>query len=103
MPAGPIVDGKDFNYFNKVTVSAANFGTNADVVINFRGQVGFSMMNESNGVVEYSFNGNTLHGDIDSSKDSKTLKFDSRRITKIWFRLKSGGPCVIRVEAWAAL
>lgn len=103
MPAGPIVNGKDFNFFLRVTVGAASFPTEAQVVFNFRGQQGFTLMNEGSSVIEYSFNGTTLHGDMDSSKDSKTLKFDNRRVNKIWFRLKSGSSSEVRVEAWAAM
>lgn len=32
---------------------------------------------------------------------SENLKFDNRRVSRIWFRLKSGAPSTVRVEAWA--
>ena len=97
----PITQGADFNFFQKVTVSGASFATNADVAINIKFQEGFTISNEGTSVIEYSFNGTTLHGDLDSAKDSKTVKFDHRRVTAIWFRLKSGSSSVVRVEAWS--
>lgn len=94
--------GKDFNFFKKVDVTSAVFvdGT-PDIIITFSNRSLF-FMNEGTGVVEYSFNGNTVHGELDSTKDSKTLKFDNRTSALIWFRVKSGssGPITVRVDAW---
>ncbi len=67
---GPITDGVDFNFFQKVIVTNTTFGVGADgyaadVLILLRGNViGFTLVNEGSEVVEYSFNGNTLHGDM---------------------------------------
>lgn len=103
---GPIVDGFDSNFFKKVTISVTTFGANndgygADVVFNIRGQQSFSMINEGSTVVEYSFNGSALHGDMTPGFPSEALTFDNRRVSKIWFRCPSGGSSIIRVEAWA--
>ncbi len=104
MAIGPITDGKDFNYFTKLVISTPTFPSTPQVVINFKGQEGLTLNNEtSGGVVEYSFNGTTLHGEMDGSKTSKDLKWDHRRVSKIWFRLKSGSASTIRVEAWAKM
>lgn len=104
MPLGPITQGFDFNFFKKVTIINATFNSQADVVFNIKYLSSFTLMDEtSSTVVEYSFNGTTLHGEMDSSKDSKTLLFDNRRVTGIWFRMKSGASAVIRVEAWAGI
>lgn len=101
---GPITQGKDFNFFQKVTVSSANFNASADVAINIRNQAGLILSNETTGsVVEYSFNGNTLHGDLTFGQGSQTIKFDNRRVNFIWLRLKSGGTATVRVEAWAGI
>lgn len=102
MTLGPIINGKDFNFFRRVTVVSTSFSSDCNIVINITGQEGFTMHNEGTGIVEYSFNGNTVHGDMDSTKDSKTLKFDHRRVSKIWFRIKTGSSIPVRFEAWAA-
>lgn len=99
-----ITNGKDFNFFQRVSVSfssASAYQTDADIVFNFRGEQSFTLMNEGSSVIEYSYNGTTTHGDMDSTKDSKTLRFDNRRVSRIWFRVKSGSTSSVRVEAWA--
>lgn len=98
----PIVNGKDFNFFQKVTVDGYEFPQLADVAISFRGQFSFTLVNEGNNVIEYSFNGNTLHGDLTPDTPTSALAFDNRRISKIWFRAPGGGDPVVRIEAWTA-
>ena len=99
-----ITQGKDFNYFKKVTVINAEFDSeNPEVVFNFRNQVAFSIINEGDTIVEYSFNSSTLHGDMTPGTPSSAIVFDNRRVSKIWFRNPSGGSNIVRVEAWAAI
>lgn len=100
--AGPITRGIDYNYFNKLTISAASFATNSDAAPISRGQITFSLVNEGTGVIEYSFNGNTLHGDLTPGTPTAALFFDDRRVGQIWFRLKSGAASIVRIEAWSA-
>lgn len=99
-PLDKIINGRDFNFFKKVTVSSATFQDQCDAIITFPTQ-SVTFLLDGTGVVEYSFNGNTTHGDMDSSKSTKGLVFDNRRVSKIWFKLISGGPVTIRIEAWA--
>lgn len=98
---GPILQGHDFNFYQKLTISSATFASEANTVFNFRGQQNFSLMNQGTGVIEYSFNGNTLHGDLTPSTGSVALTFYNRRVSRIWFRLASGSPTIVRIEAWA--
>lgn len=99
--------GRDYNYFQKTAVNWSTFGGGAsdgygpDQIITFSTQ-GVMFLNEGSGVVEYSFNGNTVHGELDSSKITAGLSFDNRVISMIWFRVKSGstGPITISVQAW---
>lgn len=100
--------GRDYNFFEKIDVNWAEFGENSvdgeqpDMVITFPTQ-SIMLLNEADaGIVEYSFNGNTIHGELDAEKASKGLVFDNRVASPIWFRLKSGstGPITIRVDAW---
>jgi len=100
--------GRDFNFYEKINVVATDFGSESvdgqqpDIIITFPTQ-SVLFLNEGTGVVEYSFNGNHVHGELDSSLPSKALSFDNRVISFIWFRLKSGnvGPITIRVDAWS--
>lgn len=102
--------GKDFNFYQKVAVSATTFGGTSvsgaqpDIIITFPTEsiMFLSEGSGSTGVVEYSFNGNTVHGELDPSLPSKTLSFDNRTVSMIWFRIKSGssGTVTIRVDAW---
>lgn len=102
--------GKDFNYYQKMDISWSTFGGGSldgqspDMVITFPTQSVMFLNEETGGtqVVEYSFNGNTVHGELDPTLPSKALTFDNRVISLIWFRIKSGssGPVTIRVDAW---
>lgn len=95
--------GADFNYFAKTTVSSASFTANPDQVISFNTQ-GLIFINEgTSNIVEYSFNGNTVHGQLDSNAGSvtKILTFDNRVVSLIWFRLTSGSAGNVSVQAWA--
>lgn len=98
-PLSKKTNGRDFNFYQKNQVSSSLFTDDCDMIITFPTQgVLFSL--EGTGVIQYSFNGNTIHGEMDSSKSSKDLTFNFRNITKIWFKLISGGPLYVRVEAW---
>ena len=97
----------DFDFFEKLSVSATTFGGGSvsgqqpDMRIPFSTQ-SVMFINEGSGVVEYSFNGTTIHGELDSTKASAALSFDNRVVFYIWFRVKSGssGPIVCSVHAW---
>jgi hypothetical protein len=106
--------GRDWNFFQKVSIATGTFGGGSvdgyqdgyqpDMLITFSTQSAI-FLNESTGIVEYSFNGTTVHGELDGSVGSltKMLTFNHRRIAKIWFRIKSGssGPITVSVQAWA--
>lgn len=98
-------NGKDFNFYEKIVVTNTTFGAAPeykwDVLITFT-TTGVMMLNEGTGVVEYSFNGNTIHGELDSTSVTKALSFDNRVINTIWFRIKSGSsaPITVSVQAW---
>jgi hypothetical protein len=100
--------GKDFNFYQKLSVTATTFGGGSasgqqpDIIISFTTQ-GVLFLNEGTGVVEYSFNGQTVHGELDSTKPSVGLSFDNRVVSMIWFRVKSGssGPINVSIHAWS--
>lgn len=96
----PKTQGKDYNFFTKTSITDTEFPNESQITIPFAGQFGFSMVNESLDVIEYSFNGNTLHGDLTPNSSTQALIFDNRRISAIWFRT-AGSDSLVRVEAWA--
>lgn len=87
--------GKDFNHFSIVNASNAAFNPGPDVQIAFRGARRMMFVCSSGTNVEYSFNGNTVHGRISSGQ---IFNFDARSEDKIWFRSSGGG--VVDVHAW---
>lgn len=99
-PFDKITNGRDFNFFKKITVSSSTFSNTCDAIITFTTQSVSFLIVSGTGTIEYSFNGNTTHGDMDSSASSKGLVFDNRVVSKIWFKLTSGGPVTVRIEAW---
>jgi hypothetical protein len=104
-PNAKITWGRDFNFFKSVTPATSGsgvFATDADAVITFPTYtVTFWLPTTGGGSVQYSFNGNTIHGTLDSAQllGPNTLTFQNRQITKIWFSSTGGSP-VVRVEAW---
>ena len=89
-----------FNYFSVVSVDGYAFPTNPQVDFTFNSQ-GFSLLNRGTKIIQYSFNGSTLHGDLNPGDASAGLVYDARVESKIWFR-GDDGYATVRVEAWAA-
>lgn len=105
---GKIKYGRDFNFYQKLDVVATDFGSESpsgqqpDMIITFPTQSVMFLNENTSGVIEYSFNGTTVHGELDPTLPSKAMTFDNRVISLIWFRVKSGssGPITVRVDAW---
>ncbi len=102
-PLAAISYGRDFNYFKTVTPGSSGsgvFATDADAIITFSTYT--VTFNCYGGTVQYSFNGNTIHGTMDSTGTTapSSLTFTNRVISKIWFSTISSSP-TIRVEAWS--
>jgi len=100
------------DFFTKLSIVATDFGSETvdlqqpDIIIKFP-TTGVLFLNEgtlATQVVEYSFDGITVHGELDPTLLSKGMSFDNRIVSTVWFRLKSGsvGPVTIRIEAWGA-
>ena len=105
--------GRDFNFFQKIAVSATGYGSNSadgytcDAIITFPTYTvmftNYSAANATNSVVEYSFNGNITHGELNPLYPASISKiFQNRVVSKIWFRVQSGstGTITVAVEAW---
>lgn len=97
--SSPITSGIDFNRFAEVAVTSSTFdGYSADVLLLIRGpSLSFYIRNSGSNSVEYSFNGNTLHGRIPSNSERF---FPRRRVSKVWLRVRAGSTTV-EIEAWA--
>ena len=91
-----------YNFFTKINVTSTSFASHL-VSWNFN-SIGFSFLNEADAravVVEYSFDGTTVHGDLTPLLPSEGIVFDNRMVSKVWFRLVTAGtPALVRVEAW---
>lgn len=100
--------GRDFNFFQKLSVVSSSFGSTSldgaspDMFIPFVTK-GVSFLNEGTGIIEVSFNGTTVHDELNTSTiGSKFLLYNSRVVSLIWFRVQSGSsPSIISVRAWA--
>lgn len=102
---GKVVLGPEHSFYQLTTVSAITFGSACDLMITFptiSGGVILSTQGTSTNTVEYSFNGNTIHGELIPGGGRTTLTFYNRNVSKIWFRVKAGssGPIVVSTEAW---
>ena len=78
-------------------------GQQPDAIITFTTQ-GIMLLNEGTGVVEVSFNGTTVHAELNSANASTGLSFDNRVVSCIWLRVQSGstGPINVAIYAWSA-
>jgi hypothetical protein len=98
MAVGTQNNGMDFNFF--ATVVASNPGpfplaanTAPDVLMAFRGPRRIMFVGVAGSNVQYSFNGNNVHGRISAGQ---IFNFDVRNEDKIWFI----GTGTVDVHAW---
>lgn len=102
--------GRDHNYFRNFSVTATTFGGTSvdgyqpDGIITFSTQ-GIIIINNSTGsnkILEGSFNGTTVHFELNPETPSRSLTFNNRVVSKFWLRVKSGstGPILFSIHAW---
>ena len=91
----PITQGVDYNHYQEETLASATFPEACQVLIRFRGPQKLVFICTS-GFVEYSFNGNTLHGRVQASTADSKINFGLRPGKKIWLR----GTGTIRIHAY---
>jgi hypothetical protein len=87
-----------YNYFNVISVTETSFPATAQVNFTFSTQ-GICLLNRSLVAVQYSFDGSTVHGDLNPDDASSGIFFDNRYESRIWFRVASG-TATVRVEGW---
>lgn len=95
--------GRDYNYWKRIAdITVTSFEEVAQVEFRFKGAAKEIIMTvEGSTRVEYSFNGNTVHGEIIPSSDRSQLIFTRRPAIGIWFKV-AAGTGIVTVEAWAS-
>ena len=92
---------KDINFFEKLHISSTVFDTVVSWNFNSTGIALMVQSNNVNDVIQYSFNGQDVHGDMVPTYPSEAIIFDNRVANKVWFRRAAAGDSVIvRIEAW---
>lgn len=89
-----------YNYFSEITVDGYDFPTTPQVEFGFITQ-GISLLNRGNFIIEYSFDGTNVHGDLNSADASYNMMFNNRLESKMWLRAVDGYG-ELRVEAWGS-
>jgi hypothetical protein len=89
-----------YNYFEVLAVAPATFPADPQIIFGFLSD-GFTFLNRGATVVEYSFDGVTLHGDLNPADSSKSVIFNGRTEDRVWFRAPAGAGTV-RVEIWGS-
>lgn len=97
-PYGPRILGKDRFFFEKKTISSATFNNDADFLLPLISKNSVLLTNDGSGVVEYSFNGIAVHGELNPILGKHAMTIQDPSIVKIWFRLKSGAASVVSVQ-----
>lgn len=97
--------GRDFNFFQKITVTWGTFGGSSsdgspDMIITFPTKGVIFLNEDTSSIVEVSFNSTTVHDELNPANASKDIAYDNRTISVIYFRLKTGSSAIISVRAW---
>lgn len=92
---------KDNNFFTTLTVSTDSFDVLAQWNFNSVGLALAVYSNDPTDIIEYSFDGKSVHGDMRPTFPSEAIIFDNRYVNKVWFRRRTAGTAVeVRVESW---
>lgn len=98
--------GRDFNYFQKFVINWSTFGgSNSDGysplgIITFPTQ-GLIIVNETaSTTIQLSYNGNTIHDELDPSLFPQGIQYNNRVVSLFWARLTTGASATLSVRAW---
>ena len=91
-----------FNFYDRFSVTTTDF---ADFKRSWDFKsAGVLLLNESSttsDIIQYSFDGSTLHGELRPNTPAAGLAFDNRTESSLYFRLATAGSgVVVRIEAW---
>lgn len=89
------------SFFQKFTVTGANFNSDGYQFGFVSNGLILSNEGETGNIVEYSFDGIHVHGELDPSAATKCITCPNRQECVIFLRLKDGTSAIVRVEAWA--
>lgn len=101
--------GHDYSYYARITVNWTTFGGSSadgyspDLIIPFSTQ-GILLLNETDAtVIDVSYNGNTLHDQLNGATTSPTrgIAYDFRTQSLVWLRISTGVSAVFSIRAWA--
>jgi hypothetical protein len=89
--------------FQKFTILSSTFDVEPDVVFDIIEYNSLLFINESNAIVEISFDGTNVHGELNSTLGIKSLLVNYSNINKIWFRLVAGVSATILIQNDASI
>lgn len=95
--------GIDHNHWERLAVTTVGFPQTAQVGFKFRGGIKDIILTLEGGTtVAYSFNGNTVHGELISGTTRAQVYLLRRPAAGIWFKLLAPGAGTVTIEAWAS-
>lgn len=89
---------KERYLFQKITISSSVFQLEPDIVIDLIDNQSLLFINESSGSVDISFDGVTIHGELNSAIGTGTLTILDFPFKSIWFKVHSGGSSTIIIQ-----
>lgn len=96
---GPITAGINRHYFTRMSITDTAFPNDAQVVLQFKSPViHINLINEGGDLIEYSFNGTDVHGDLATSGLTQERTYERKQVVKVWFRAATAA--TVRIEAW---
>ena len=98
MGIGPNTKGRDFNFFKRLTVVSTSFSSEPDVFINSGEFQSLSLILGGTVPIWFSYNGNTIHGDMEPNSITSCLSLTDASANKLWFKLKYDGYSDLRIE-----
>lgn len=96
--ANPI---NQYNYFYKATITVTSFPATPQISVYIPYVQGFMIGNEGSAVLQYSFDGITVHGDCTPSSPTASLLFINRPCSALYLCAPAGGSVICRFEAWS--
>jgi hypothetical protein len=97
-PLGPRTLGRDRFFFERKEITSTTFNESADFALTLISKNSVLLINEGPGIIEYSFNGTTVHGELNSSIGTNAVSVNDPSIVKIWFKIKYGISASVTVQ-----